>query len=408
MKNILTVLFFTTMLVKSSGQTVYQKDFEFYHKTIKEKYAYFDKQKSNWDTVKSIYQTYIDTCSSRNSFIQILEITLNELYNGHNFLNTNTDQSNRLIPTGSDLKIIYKNGDFIIDEVRENFNSDLCGLKKGMQIISFNDLPIKEAIKPFLPKSTSNYDTHVFEYAVNMLLAGKHNAIRKITIQQNGISTDYFPDNIPNRTESDYKTIIEWKKLENNIGYIKINNSLGNDDLIKLFDTYLDSLFNTSGLIIDLRETPSGGTSTIARAMMGRFIDKEMPYQKHLYIAEERETGIKRTTLELVSPRQKIYKKKLVILVGNWTSSMGEGIAIGFDAMQRATIVGTKMAGLLGEIFTFETPELKIPFSFPSVQLQTVKGQPREDYLPTIQVKQQSESIKTAIKILTENKKNQR
>lgn len=408
MKKIIIALLFTINISNSIGQTIYQKDFDFYHKTIKDNYAYFDKQKSNWDNAKSIYQPYVDTCSSRNSFIQILEKTLNELYNGHNFLNTNTDQSNRLIPTGSDLKIIYKNGDFIIDEVREHFNSDICGLKKGMQIIGFNSLPIKEAIKPLLPKSTSNYDAPIFEYAVNMLLAGTHNTKRKITAQLNGISKDYYPDNIPNKTESNYKTVIEWKKLENNIGYIKINNSLGNDELIKLFDSALDSLFNSNGLIVDLRETPSGGTSIIARAMMGRFIDKEMPYQKHLYIAEERETGIKRTALELVSPRQKIYKKPLVILVGNWTSSMGEGIAIGFDAMQRATIVGTKMAGLLGEIFTFETPELKIPFSFPCVQLQTVKGQPREDYLPTIPVKQQSEIIKTAIKNLTEKKKNYR
>jgi C-terminal processing protease CtpA/Prc len=408
MKKLIAGFFFTTCLFSLYGQTIYQKDFDFYHKTIQDNYAYFDKQKSNWDNVKSIYQPYVDTCSSRNSFIQILEKTLNELYNGHNFLNTNTDQSNRLIPTGSDLKIVYKNGDFTIDEVRDNFNSDLCGLKKGMKIIGFNGLSIKEAIKPLLPKSTTNYDTPIFEYAANMLLAGTHNVSRKITTQLNGISKDYFPDNIPNKTESNYKTVIEWKKLENNIGYIKINNSLGNDDLIKLFDSALDSLFNTNGLIIDLRETPSGGTSIIARAMMGRFIDKELPYQKHLYIAEERETGIKRTALELVSPRQKIYKKQLVILVGNWTSSMGEGIAIGFDAMQRATIIGTKMAGLLGEIFTFETPELKIPFSFPCVQLQTVKGQPREDYLPTIQVKQQSESIKTAIKILTEKQKNYR
>jgi C-terminal processing protease CtpA/Prc len=408
MKKIIAGFFFTICLFSLYGQTIYQKDFDFYHKTIQDNYAYFDKQKSNWDNVKSIYQPNVDTCSSRNSFIQILEKTLNELYNGHNFLNTNTDQSNRLIPTGSDLKIVYKNGDFTIDEVRDNFNSDLCGLKKGMKIIGFNGLSIKEAIKLLLPKSTTNYDTPIFEYAANMLLAGTHNVSRKITTQLNGISKDYFPDTIPNKTESTYKTVIEWKKLENNIGYIKINNSLGNDDLIKSFDNALDSLFNSNGLIIDLRETPSGGTSIIARAMMGRFIDKELPYQKHLYIAEERETGIKRTALELVSPRQKIYKKQLVILVGNWTSSMGEGIAIGFDAMQRATIVGTKMAGLLGEIFTFETPELKIPFSFPCVQLQTVKGQPREDYLPTIQVKQQSESIETAIKILTEKKKNYR
>jgi hypothetical protein len=107
----------------------------------------------------------------------------------------------------------------------------------------------------------------------------------------------------------------------------------------------------------------------------------------------------------LLKKEKQVYKKPLVILAGYWTSSMGEGIAIGFDAMKRAAIVGTKMAGLLGEIFTFETPELKIPFSFPCVQLQTVNGLPREDYLPTIRVKQQSESIATAIKIL-KGKKN--
>ncbi len=408
MKKIITFLLFTSILTHAFTQTSYQKDFDFYYKTIKNNYAYFDKQKTNWENVKSIYEPLVDTCTTRNSFIQILEKTLNELYNGHNFLNTNTDDSNRLIPTGSDLKIIYKNGNFIIDEVRENFNSDMCGLKKGMQIVGFNSQPINEAIKLYLPKSISSYDITIFEYAANMLLAGTHNRKRKITVGINNTTKDYFPDTIANKTESNYSTTLEREKLKKNIGYIKINNSLGNDDLIKNFDLSLDSLFNTNGLILDLRETPSGGTSIIARAMMGRFIDKETPYQKHLYIAEERETGIKRTTLELVSPRQKIYTKPLIVLVGNWTSSMGEGIAIGFDAMKRGTIVGTKMAGLLGEIFTFETPEIKIPFSFPCVQLQTVSGFPREDYLPTIQIKNQKESIETAIRLLTENKEKEK
>ncbi len=400
MNRIIIVLFLTALFKNSFGQTNYQKDFDFYYKTIKDNYAYFDKQKTHWENVKPIYQPLVDTCTSRNSFIQILEKTLNELYNGHNFLNTNTNQSNRLIPSGSDIKAIYKNGTFMIDEVRENFNADLCGLKKGMQIIGFNGQPIKEAINSFLPKSTSNFDTPIFEYAANMLLAGTHNTKRKITVQLNGISKDYYPDNVPNKTEDNYSTVLEWKKLANNIGYIKINNSLGNDNLIHSFDLALDSVFNTGGLILDLRETPSGGTSVIARAIMGAFVGKELPYQKHLYIAEERETGIKRTTLELVSPRQKIYKNPLIILVGNWTGSMSEGIAIGFDAMQRATIAGTKMAGLLGEIFTFETPILKIPFSFPCVQLQTVKGLPREDYLPEIELKDQKEGIETAIILL--------
>jgi len=115
---------------------------------------------------------------------------------------------------------------------------------------------------------------------------------------------------------------------------------------------------------------------------MGRFIAKEMVYQKHIYTNEERETGIKRSTLEIVSPRKRPYLKPLTILVGYWTGSMSEGMAIGFDGMKRARVRGTKMAGLLGEIYTFETPNLKIPFSFPCVKLENIFGQPREHFIP--------------------------
>ncbi len=170
--------------------------------------------------------------------------------------------------------------------------------------------------------------------------------------------------------------------MADHTGYIKINNSLGNTGLIKAFDRALDSLLDSPALILDMRETPSGGNTIVARAIMGRFTDKELPYQKHIYTSEEKETGIRRSTLELVSPRERIYPGHLIVLVGYWTGSMGEGMAIGFDGMHKATVMGTKMAGLLGEIYSFETPETKIPFSFPCVQLQHINGQPREDFVP--------------------------
>jgi C-terminal processing protease CtpA/Prc len=399
MKILLLLLLPAVIASSSSGQTVYQKDFDYFIQTIKDNYAYFDKQRTNWGRVKQIYQQEVDSCSSRNSFIHLLEKTLNELYNGHNFLNTNTTSSNRLIPSGSDMKLVWKNGDFIIDELREGYNASLCGLKKGMKVTRVNDLRMREAINPFLPLSFINYDRASLEYAANMLVAGRHDEKRKITAEWNGVVKDYYPDAIPNKTESGSETLLEWKVKKNNIGYIRINNSLGNSDLIKAFDDAVDSLWNTAGIILDLRETPGGGTSTVARAIMGRFIDKEMPYQKHIYTAEERETGIKRATLELVSPGEKPYRKPIVILVGYWTASMGEGIAIGFDAMKRGKVAGTKMAGLLGEIFTFETPELKIPFSFPCVQLQTVDGMPREDYTPPVRIEDQSRAIEIEVKL---------
>lgn len=381
-KSIVSLLFTCHLFMSVSTQTAYQKDFAYFWQTIHDNYAYFDKQTIHWDAAKIVYGPMADTCTSRNSFIHILEKALNELYNGHCFLNTNTPSSNRLIPSGADMKAVYNNGRYMIDELRPGFNAEICGLRKGMVITMINDLPVDKAIRPFLPAAVSEYNQQMLEYAVNMALAGSHDKERKITVQNGSGSKDYFPDAVHNKTESRFETLLETKRLAGNAGYIRINNSLGDDDLIKAFDAALDSMMNTSKLYLDLRETPGGGTTTIARAIMGRFIDKEMPYQKHIYTAEERETGIRRSTLELVSPRGRTYRKPLLVLVNYWTASMGEGMAIGFDAMKRGKVVGTPMAGLLGEIYTFETPELKIPFSFPTVQLRTVTGKPREEFRP--------------------------
>lgn len=383
------------------GQTKYQQDFSFYWQTVKDNFAYFHKQHINWDKVKTIYQPVVDTIKSDEVFLHFLETVNNELYNGHVFLNRNASSSNRPVPTGADLKVSWINNTFVITEVREGFNAGESGLKPGMVVVKYNDMLITEATQKFLPKSASSIDRAMYEYAANMLLAGTHDAKRKITVITGNKERNFFPDVTPNKTENQYKAVLEAKELTNHIGYIKINNSLGDMDLIKEFDLALDNLMMTKSLIIDLRETPSGGTTSIAKAIMGRFVDKEQPYQKHIYTSEENETGIRRSALELVSPRRKIYRKKLIILVGYWTGSMGEGIAIGFDAMKRAKIVGTKMAGLLGEIYSFETPETKIPFSFPCVQLQHINGQPREDFVPGIFVKDQKQTLKIATDLLT-------
>ena len=297
----------------------------------------------------------------------------------------------------------FENNKFVISGLREGYNADLCGLKLEMTIVKFNDILIDSAIQKFLPKSVSVHDKEMYEYAANMLLAGTHDSKRKITVLINGKEKSFFPDEIPNKTEERLADLLRFQVISKNIGYIKINNSLGNSDLIEVFDSALDSLMSTDGLIIDLRETPGGGNTTVARAIMGRFIDSELPYQKHIYINEEKETGIRRSTLELVSPRLKIYKKPLVILVGYWTGSMGEGLAIGFDGLKRAKIVGTKMAELLGEIYTFETPELKIPFSFPYVKLQHINGQPRENFMPIL-VSNPNNVLEFGLNLLTKDK----
>jgi C-terminal processing protease CtpA/Prc len=398
---------FLFLFTYSYGQNKYQKDFEYYWNTVNDNFAYFDTQKTDWEKVKMIYQPVADTITSNRSFIAFLEQVNHELYNGHISLNTNLPSSNRLIPTGADLWVEYQQKHFVITAIRKDFNADLCGLKRGMRITHFDGTPMDSAIQKFLPKSVLNYDNRMKEYAANMLLAGTHNAKRAITVVSNGTHKTYYPDNIQNKKASNHK-IIEHKVIAPNLGYIKINNSLGDLDLIKAFDAALDSLWNTKGLIIDLRETPSGGNTTVARAIMSRFIEKEMPYQKHSLPGEEKQSGVKRSWVELVSPRGRIYKKPLVMLVNRWTGSMGEGLAIGFDALKRAQVAGDKMAGLLGAIYSFTLPGTKIGFALPAEKLFHIDGTPRENFMPAFVEADHEKCMEKAIGLLTHTRKNSR
>ncbi|MCJ0743583.1 S41 family peptidase [Pedobacter montanisoli] len=375
------------------GQTKYQKDFGEFWNDINDNYAYLKEQNIDWKKVKEIYQPKTEKISTSSEFIQLLESVLNELYNGHSSLNTNLNTSNRLIPSGQDIYVEKINNKFIITDLRKDFGAEKSGLKVTMEVTKFNGKPIDEQLNKFLPKFTQNHNSKMYQFALDMLFAGTHNTKREISILENGIEKEYFPDEYK-YTQSN--SLLESKIINKNTAYIKINNSLGNNQLILNFDKTLDSFLNYRNLIIDLTETPNGGNTTVARAIMGRFIDKILPYQRHEF-DEQYET--KRVWTEFVMPRKKQFKGKVYVLVGHWTGSMGEGIAIGFDGMKRAEIIGTKMAGLLGAISNFQMTETKIGYQFPTERLYQTNGKPREDFLPKILTRNIEETYKKISKI---------
>ena len=65
---------------------------------------------------------------------------------------------------------------------------------------------------------------------------------------------------------------------------------------------------------------------------------------------------------------------------------MGEGMTIGLDAMNRAKIVGTRMAGLCGATEVFTLPNSGIGARFPTLRLYHLDGTPREKFVPGVLV----------------------
>ena len=347
---------------------------------LKAKYAYRDKKNIDFDQLKTNYREAAEKAATPAAWLAVVEHMMAELYDHHATVGQNTATSPQLVPSGADIWAELVNGKPTIVEVRASSVAARAGLKPGMTIASINGQPVDKVIDDGVPQSLSMPDPEAGAYALRVALAGNHVARRSVNA-----CTDRGCKSFVMAPVSDDGVIalVSWRKLDGNIGYIRIENSLGQKGTVRQFDAALEQLADAKGLILDLRNTPSGGDTDVAEPILGRFIEAPLSYQRVFEPGSGRRFPQDSWTKD-IDPREPPVKQPMVVLVDHWTGSMGEGLTVGLDAAKRATIVGTKMAGLLGGTSDFTLPHSHVPVKFPTERLYHVNGTPREDFKPEI------------------------
>ncbi|MEM6299494.1 MAG: S41 family peptidase, partial [Bacteroidota bacterium] len=367
-------------------------------------YVYLKDKNVNIDCIRTHYESQIPSIETEEQVVLFFEYLLDEFYDSHLILNTNRASSFRLF---SPIYASIQQEKVLISSVWQNQIENLDQNIVGAEILKINKIDLNSAIEQF-PTHCSDKASHkVREWIANKVLAGRYNQPRVLTLKlKNGELTELDLSQLKIKQHSTLLTT----SIKDNIGIITIQNSLGNNSLIGEFDDALDELMDTKGLIIDLRNTVDGGNSYVARGIMGRFISEPKPYQKHLRDEQYGEgPAIERSWIEYVSPRRERYEGKVVVLVGRWTGSMGEGLAIGFEGMERAIIVGTEMERLAGEMSGFSFRHQNFGYRLSTARLFHVNGTPREKYVPENYVKQttikKDEALEKGLEILKRDTK---
>jgi carboxyl-terminal processing protease len=361
----------------------FQADFDDAVAQVAKEYAYFDAKATRWYDVKTLYAADLKAVHDKREFIGLLERVVDELYDPHAQLTVNTAHSMRLVPSGADLWATWRDREAVITEVRAGSDAERAGVQPRMVVVTVNGVAIADAVDAQLGRSYPHSTAAARDWALRAVLAGRHNERRALRFRDG--TTVVLPAR--DQTFTSGAAPLTFSELRGGVGLIRFNDSLGDVATIAAFDRALHALRNTRALIVDLRDTPSGGNTTVARGVLGRFVKRDAPYQKHVLPAEERETGIRRSWLELVSPRGPFaYERPVAVLVDHWTGSMGEGLAIGFDAVGRGTVIGTPMAALLGATHHVTLPRTGIGINIPAERLYHVDGTPRESFLPRVAV----------------------
>jgi carboxyl-terminal processing protease len=346
---------------------------------VNERYAYLDRLGGHFDLTPTL-QREAEAAHDGKSLLKFLERGVTLLADHHAITGSSFNDSWAIVPSYSDMWVEEQDGIYTVTSVRSASPAE--GLvKPGDKLVAVGGVPIAQAVTAFWHDLGLDAPDAIHRaYAARVLLAGRRDRERVFTVERR---SKRLPLTLPSlyavrKNDRPPVTVTHdgpaWR--------IRFNDSIGDDATIPAFDAAMAQVPDAAPVILDLTDTASGGNSSIARAVIGWFIDRPRPYQVHSSPEEERATGVPRMWVEYVIPRaDKHHSGPATVLADRWTGSMGEGMAIGLDAMG-VPVCGTAMAGLVGAVDDNRLEHSGQVVKLPTERLTTVAGQPREQFLP--------------------------
>lgn len=352
---------------------------------LRTNYAYFTRPGIEGNAILAYFEPAARAAPTKAAFRDILQVIAHNFADPHFVVGPFDAQDYNVIPTSSDLVARYQTAQFVVVDVRRDSEAEHQKITPGSTIIAIDGLAPAGAVAQAMGRPFATLSAPQIQTGLNLALAGLRQHTRHLTLAQGATHKQYrYTLRSPGDQAEQLRTAPPLSVARRgDVAIIRLNNSLGNNATIGAFQAALQQVAATKGLVLDLRNTPSGGNTTVARGIMGHFIQHEQPYQVHVVPSEERRFGVPRKFVEYVVPIAPYYAGKVIVLGGHWTGSMGEGLLVGFNAFGIQT-AGSELADLLGALFNERLLLSDAKVDLGEELLLQVNGQPREDFVPKI------------------------
>ena len=354
----------------------FRKDVRAVCETLPKAYAYFEGRAPYWDEACAARMAELGPASTGADLLASLETLIDDLYEPHMSLTVNSATSPYLVPSGADVWFEARGDAFVVTAIRAGSGAAQTDLVLGDTLVRFNGLDPDALMRTRISAGADHLPEARTVWALNAAIAGNRGAPREIEVMRGNRVLAFALGEAEPAPEG---AALRYRKLGGNIGYIRFHNSLGDADTVTAFSGVMAALAETDGLILDLRDTPGGGNTDVAEPILGHFVQAKQAYQMVAPVG-------KKAYLREVAPfAGHHYDKPLIVLVGRWTGSMGEGMAVGLDGMERARVMGDRMAGLAGGTEELALGVSGMTLSYPAYGLNHIDGTPRHDWSPSPQ-----------------------
>ena len=339
-------------------------------------YAYLDDLPGGTVPASPMLTAERDAVHDRDSLLHYAEEMVTTLADHHALTGSSFKDDWAIVPSYADLWIVRRNAAYVVDAVKRDSPAARAGITAGDRLTAVDHVPIETAVTAFWDRLGLTPVGERAPFAARVLAAGRRDRSRVLTFGTASGTRDVTLANLyAGAAPQPPLTVMPGAKGGVTM---RFNNALGDSATITAFDAAMSRAAPRAAVTIDLTDTPSGGNTSVARAIMGWFVTRPMPYQVHQLPSEERETRIARQWIEEVLPRAgKYHPGPVSVRVGRWTGSLGEALAIGFAALGKP-VCGTAMAGLKGAVNDFDLTHSRLRVKFPTERLYSVGGIARE------------------------------
>lgn len=351
---------------------------------LREAYAYLDRE--DLDVEAHLARTRAAALATTDpaAFRRVLHHGTFAFTDPHLLVGPVEEADPNVWPTSGDLAIAVEeegHGEgFRVADVRAGSAADAQGVRPGWRVHAVDGQPLEAAVAALagVPAPTARQRAYAATLAVN---GRRDGAARVLEVDDGAGRRSLTLENPRAYAQQVALRAPLTVELRDRVGIVRFENSLGRLETIAAFDAALARCMDLDGLVIDLRNTPSGGNTDVARAVIGHFLDEARPYQVHEVPAVLRRTTVPRRFVEYALPRAPRFPGHLAVLGGRWTGSMGEGLVIGLHAAAGARTFTSDMGDLLGALHTIDLPLSGATLELGAEALFHVDGTPRADFV---------------------------
>lgn len=377
-------------------------------------YAYLNRIDA--DSLFDRARPLAETTTTPDAFRAVVYQTLRAFTDPHLIAGPLDSTDYAVVPSSSDLAVGVEpdTGRFVVLDVRAGSAPDSAGVRPGWRLVAIGGRPTDVAAREPFGGIVLDPTPRQLAFGATVAAAGVWDQPRTLTfdVPESGTRevplppTSRFVRSLRGRPPLSVRRVERGDRI---VGVVRFHNSLGDNDTITAFDDAVRDLAGTDAIVLDLRDTPSGGNTDVARSIIGHFITQPQPYQIHEIPAVERATGVPRRFIEVALPRASHVASPVAVLGGRWTGSMGEGLVIGLDAAADALTVGSDLGDLLGALWNRDLSVSGLRLDIGGEVLYHPDGIPREDYEMDVELSSadrgsdgEDPALRAALNVLTQ------